>query len=189
MNIWGSHAHLAPILEPFNIEEGPQYRPFCDLRYVTKAGRPWEHVENHRRACTWVFFLSKAELVLSSTAQKIPLAENRFLQALKRAENINEKSRRCFTCNLFVTWMHWYVQKEKESLKIGIDFPSPVATKLLHQRVVESKSLFRQQMQHSNTQTIDLRFNLKVSGRANACLCGLWEQDLLLLPTVGALLK
>jgi len=26
-------------------------------------------------------------------------------------------------------------------------------------------------------------------GRANACLCGLWEHDLLLLPAVGALLK
>jgi hypothetical protein len=29
--------------------------------------------------------------------QKIPLAENRFLQAGKGAENTNEKSRQCFT--------------------------------------------------------------------------------------------
>jgi predicted adenine nucleotide alpha hydrolase (AANH) superfamily ATPase len=42
--------------------------------------------------------ISKADLVLSSAAQKIPLAENRFLQALKRAENTKEKSRRCFIC-------------------------------------------------------------------------------------------
>ncbi len=90
------------ILQPFSIEEGPQYRPFCDLRSVPEASRPWEHVENHRRACTQVFFLCKAELVLS-TGQKILLAQNRFLQAHKRAENTKEKSRRCFTCNLFVS--------------------------------------------------------------------------------------
>jgi predicted adenine nucleotide alpha hydrolase (AANH) superfamily ATPase len=104
---------------------------------VTEAGRPWEHVENHRRAYTQVFFLSKAELVLSSAAQKIPLAENRFLQALKRAENTNEKSRRCFMCNLFES--HECTDmfpKKKKNLKIGIDFPSHVATKLIHQRVV-----------------------------------------------------
>jgi hypothetical protein len=29
--------------------------------------------------------------------QKVPLAENRFLQAYKRAENTKEKSRQCFT--------------------------------------------------------------------------------------------
>jgi hypothetical protein len=75
-------------LQPFSIEEGPQYRPFSDLSFeicAPEAGRPWEHVENHRRACTLVFFPSKAELVLSSAAQKIPLAENRFLQALKES--------------------------------------------------------------------------------------------------------
>jgi len=30
-------------------------------------------------------------------SQKIPLAENRFLQASKGAENTKEKSRQCFT--------------------------------------------------------------------------------------------
>jgi hypothetical protein len=89
-----------------------------------------EHVKNHRRACTQVLFLSKAEvgffllfrnsdrlagnvrwsedpsrawLVTSAgqktpvepgwylPLQKIPLAENRFLQAGNGAENTNEK--------------------------------------------------------------------------------------------------
>jgi predicted adenine nucleotide alpha hydrolase (AANH) superfamily ATPase len=87
-------------------------------------------------ACTQVFFLSKAELVLFSAAQKIPLAENRFLQALKRAENTKEKSRRCFTCNLFVSQECTDMCKKKKNQKMGIDFPSHVAIKLLQQRVV-----------------------------------------------------
>ncbi len=89
---------------------------------MPEAGRPREQVENHRRACTQVLFLSKAELgffhfleivtgwLVPSAGQKIPvqpgwylplqkipLAENRFLQAGKGAENTKEKSRQCFT--------------------------------------------------------------------------------------------
>jgi hypothetical protein len=81
-----------------------------------------EHVKNQGRTCTQVLFLPKAELgffhfldivtgwLVPSAGQKIPvhpssylprqkirLAENRFLQAGKGAENTKEKSRRCFT--------------------------------------------------------------------------------------------
>ncbi len=87
-----------------------------------KAGRPREQVKNHRRACTQVLFLYKAELgffhflgmvtgwLVPSAGQKIPvqrgwylppqkvpLAENRFLQAGKGDENTKEKSIQCFT--------------------------------------------------------------------------------------------
>jgi hypothetical protein len=59
-------------------------------------------------ACTQVLFLCKAEPEIFSlleivigwlvpSTQKIPLAENRFLQAGNGAEIIKEKSRRCFT--------------------------------------------------------------------------------------------
>jgi hypothetical protein len=70
--------------------------------------RPQEHVKNHERACTQVCFLCKAELrffhfleivtgwVVPSARKKIPLAQNRFLQAGKGAENTKEKSRQCF---------------------------------------------------------------------------------------------
>jgi hypothetical protein len=44
------------------IGEGPEYRPFRDLRSLHEAGRPREQVENQRRACTQVFILCKAEL-------------------------------------------------------------------------------------------------------------------------------
>jgi hypothetical protein len=89
---------------------------------VPKARRPREQIKNHRRACTQVLFLCKAELgffhfleimtgwLVPSAGKKIPvnpgwylpprkipLAENRFLQAGKGAENTKEKSRRCFT--------------------------------------------------------------------------------------------
>jgi hypothetical protein len=55
------------------------------LRSVPEAGRLREQVENHRRACTQVLFLSKAELeffhflemvtgwLVLSTGQKIPV--------------------------------------------------------------------------------------------------------------------
>ncbi len=103
--------------------EGP--KSFHDLRSMPKAGRPREQVENSRRACTRVLFLRKAELGffyfleivtgwlaggylplvrrsqynLAGTfqRQKIPLAANRFLPAVKGAENTMEKSRQCFT--------------------------------------------------------------------------------------------
>ncbi len=101
---------------------GGGLRTFCDLRSVPEAGRLREQVENYRRACTQVLFLTKAELeffhflemvkgwLVPSTSQKIPLqpgrylqpetiplAENSFLQAGNRAENTKEKSRQCFT--------------------------------------------------------------------------------------------
>jgi hypothetical protein len=44
------------------IGEGPQYKPFSDLRSVPEAGRPREQVKNHGRACTQFLFLPKAEL-------------------------------------------------------------------------------------------------------------------------------
>jgi len=97
---------------------GEGLRTFRDLRSVPEAGRLRELVENHRRACTQVLFLSKEELeffdlleivtgwLVPSTGQKIPvqsawylprqtipLAENRFLQAGNGAENTKEKSR------------------------------------------------------------------------------------------------
>jgi len=96
---------------------------------VPEAGRLREQVENHRRACTQVLFLSKAELeffhflemvkgwLVPSTGQKIPvqpgwylppqtipLAENSFLQASNGPENTKEKSRQ----ELYVTkMMEW----------------------------------------------------------------------------------
>jgi hypothetical protein len=44
------------------IGEGPEYRPFCDLRSVPKAARLREQVKIHGRAGTHVLFLCKAEL-------------------------------------------------------------------------------------------------------------------------------
>ncbi len=84
-------------------------RPFHDLRSVHKAGRPREQVKNHRRACTQILFLCKAELgffhfleivtgwlVVPYAGRKIPvqrglylppqkvsLAENRFLRQVR----------------------------------------------------------------------------------------------------------
>jgi hypothetical protein len=102
-----------------------EYRPFCDLRCVPEAARPREQAENHGRACTKVLFLRKAELgffhfleivrgwlVPSAAGQKIPvhpggyrppphkipLAENRFLQAYIRELKIQRKNPgKCFT--------------------------------------------------------------------------------------------
>jgi hypothetical protein len=95
------------------------------LRSVPEAGRPREQVENHGRAYTQVLFLPQAELgffhfleivtgwLVPSAGlkiplqpgwylppQKIPLAEIRFLQAGKGAENTKEKSRQCFASAL-----------------------------------------------------------------------------------------
>jgi hypothetical protein len=65
--------------------EGPEYRPFCDLRSVPETGRPRDQVENQRRAYTQVLFLCKAELglfhcfkiltgsLVPSAGQKIPV--------------------------------------------------------------------------------------------------------------------
>ncbi len=41
-------------MRDFCIGEGPEYRPFCDLRSVPEASRPREQVENHGGACTQV---------------------------------------------------------------------------------------------------------------------------------------
>jgi hypothetical protein len=101
---------------------GLEYRPFRDLRSLPEASRPKERVSNHGRACTHVLFLLKAELGFFSrfgnsdrlagtfrwaedpstawllpSPQKLPLAENKFLQASKGDENTKEKSRQCFT--------------------------------------------------------------------------------------------
>jgi len=89
---------------------------------VPETSRQREHVKNHGRACTQVLSLRKAhpgffhflEIVtgrlVPSAGQKIPvqpgwylqpqkirLAENRFFQAGKGAENTKEESRQCFT--------------------------------------------------------------------------------------------
>jgi hypothetical protein len=110
------------LFEFFTIEERPEYRPLGDFTSVPEACWPRRQVENKGRACIQVLFLSKAELgffhfleivtgwLVPSASQKIPvqrgwylpphkipLAENRFLQACKGAENTNEKSRQCFT--------------------------------------------------------------------------------------------
>jgi hypothetical protein len=114
-----------------SIGEGPEYKPFHDLRSVPGAGRLREQVENHGRACTQVLSLCRVEqswdfftfskLVTGWLVpfagqkiplqpgwylplQKIPLAENRFLQAGKGAENTKEKSRQCFT-DMKVIWL------------------------------------------------------------------------------------
>jgi hypothetical protein len=43
--------------------EGPEYRPFRDLRSVPEPGTPLrEQVTNHGRACTRILFLHKADL-------------------------------------------------------------------------------------------------------------------------------
>ncbi len=89
---------------------------------MPEPGRPMEQVKNHGGACTQVLSLCRAELnffhfleimtgwLVGSAGQKIPvlpgwylppqkipLSENRFLQAGKGAENTKEKSRHCFT--------------------------------------------------------------------------------------------
>jgi hypothetical protein len=70
---------------------------------VPKTSKPREQVENHGRACTQVLFLGKAELGFfhffrdTFHPQKIPLAENTFLQAGNGAKNTKEKSKQCFT--------------------------------------------------------------------------------------------
>jgi len=99
------------------IGEGPEYMPFPDFRPVPRA-----HISNHKRACTQAFLLRKAELgffhfleivtgwLVPSAGQKIPvqpgwylppqkipLAENRFLQAGNGAENTKETFWQCFT--------------------------------------------------------------------------------------------
>ncbi len=79
-----------------SIGEGPEYRPFRDLRSVPEAGRPREPVKNHGRGCTQVLFLHKAELGFFHfleivTGWLVPSAG-------KGAENTKEKSRQCFTC-------------------------------------------------------------------------------------------
>jgi len=57
------HFLLSPVCQSTTSSgEGPEYRPFHDLRFVPEASRPSEHVENHRRAYTQVLFLRKAEL-------------------------------------------------------------------------------------------------------------------------------
>ncbi len=111
-----------PFWRSFGIGQGPECRPFCDLRSVPETRRPREQVKNHGRACTQVLSLRKAlpgffhflEIVtgrlVRSAGQKIPvqpgwyfplqkirLAENKFFQAGKWAENTKEKSRQCFT--------------------------------------------------------------------------------------------
>jgi hypothetical protein len=45
-----------------SIGEGPEYRPFRDLRSVPEAGRHRKPVQIHGRGCTQVLFLRKAEL-------------------------------------------------------------------------------------------------------------------------------
>jgi hypothetical protein len=62
-----------------SVGEGPEYRPFRDLRSVPQAGRPREQFENRRR----VLFLRTAELgffhfleivwLVPSVGQKIPV--------------------------------------------------------------------------------------------------------------------
>jgi hypothetical protein len=49
--------------------EGPEYRPFRDLKSVPEASRPREQVKNHGRACTQVLFLRKVALRFFSTYQ------------------------------------------------------------------------------------------------------------------------
>jgi hypothetical protein len=49
------------VLYAVRIGEGPEYRPYSDLRSVPKASRLREWVKKHGRACTQVLFLCKAE--------------------------------------------------------------------------------------------------------------------------------
>jgi hypothetical protein len=104
------------------IGEGPEYRPFCNFRSVPRPVCRGKRLKIAEGLCTQVLFLSEAELgyfhfleivtgwLAPSKGQKnpvqpgwylpprkIPLAENRFLQAGNGAENTKEKSRQSFT--------------------------------------------------------------------------------------------
>ncbi len=111
------------------IGEGPEYRPFSDLRSVPEADSPREPVETHGKACTQVFFLRNVELgffhfleivtgwLVPSAGQKIPvqhgwylppqkipLAEYRFLQQARELKipRKNQGSLYVFVCNSFL---------------------------------------------------------------------------------------
>ncbi len=104
------------------IGEGPEYRPFCNFRSVPRRvcrrnrlkiaeGLYWGPFLKYSRAGIFSLFRNSDRLAgtfhwskESSTVEpgwylpprKIPLAENRFLQAGNGAENTKEKSRQCF---------------------------------------------------------------------------------------------
>jgi hypothetical protein len=88
-----------------SIGEGPEYRPFRDLRSVPEAGRPREPVKNQGEGCTRVLFLRKAELGFFHFLEIVTGwlvrsagngAENRFFHSGKGTENTKGKSRQCF---------------------------------------------------------------------------------------------
>jgi hypothetical protein len=64
----------------FCIGEEPEHRPY----YPSRAG-------------IFSLFRNSDRLAGTFHRKKTPLAENRFLQAGKEAENTKEKSRHCFT--------------------------------------------------------------------------------------------
>ncbi len=80
---------------PFSVGEGPEYRPFGDLRFVPEAGKAREQIENHRTARIQVLFLGKAALgffhflelvtgwLVPSDGQKIPVQPSRYLPQQK----------------------------------------------------------------------------------------------------------
>jgi hypothetical protein len=98
------------------IGEGPEYRPFHDLRSVPKTGKGLYSGPFPRESRAGIFSLFRNSDRLVGTfswfrrseyslggkpgwylpPQKIPIVENRFLQAGKGAGNTKEKSRQCF---------------------------------------------------------------------------------------------
>jgi len=88
------------------IREGPEYRPFRDLRSVPKAGSPRHYSCSFQYRRAGIFYLLEIATgwLVPSACQKIPiqsswyfppqkilLAKNRFVQAGKGAENTKEK--------------------------------------------------------------------------------------------------
>jgi hypothetical protein len=100
---------------------------------VPEGGRPWEHVENHRRACNQVFSYVKQSwyfpLVIRSCLLKTGFF--RHIKELKiQRKNPGNDLRAIYLCPMNAP----RCAKRKRNKKIRIDFPSHVATKLLHQK-------------------------------------------------------
>ncbi len=91
----------ASFTRAFRIGEGPEYRPFRDLRSMPEAGRPREQVENRGKGLYSGPSPTESRAgIFSLFRNSERLAENRFLKAGKAAENTKEKSRQCFTYHL-----------------------------------------------------------------------------------------
>jgi hypothetical protein len=75
--------------------EGPVLLSFSYLKQSSEFFTFWKNSDRLAGTFRWSENPSTAWLLPSP--QKIPLAENKFLQASKGDENTKEKSRQCFT--------------------------------------------------------------------------------------------